>query len=399
MGADLSSIANTLKNYYSDELPKEQQNLEPMFYDSVLGKSSRKPGGNGFIFSTHVSGNMAGGPMNTGDALNRAQNERTVQSTITPKHYHWPIEIDNAAKDATMDNAHAFARVVDEHVEEALRSFRKLLNQDAYGTGNSTRTTIRTAATTATLAVQEPWMVRENMVLDVYDSTLATRKSFANIVTGVSLNNRTVTVTTAVTVVVGDVLVLSDTVVGATGQGKSLSGLRLIVDDGTVTATFQNISRTTYPIWQANLVDASSAAVSNDLLQQTCDRTQYTTGKMMTDCLLSNPLQRRQYIALTTPMKRFMDDNLDSGFKVLEWNGLPWMTDTDCQRDRIWFLNKADLKRYTLRDLAMDDTGGSVFKWLQGYDKSFGYYILREDIGSERPNTQAQLHTLAVPTY
>lgn len=401
MAADLTTVAQLLKNYYGNYI-KEQQNLVPYFYDSILGKSDRKPVGNGFIFSTHMGGNMSVGPRNPDEALPRAQNERTRQATITTRHYYSSIEVQNAARDATQNDAGAFTEVLDYEMTEATKTFRKLLNQDAYGTGTSIRTSITAVATSTTHTVAEPWRIRQYQEVDVYDSTLATLKASSRQVTAVNLNASTITVDgAAFTSAVGDVIVIAGTQLNAPTGGKSLTGLAAIIDTTTVSATFENINRSTYPQWQANVITLSpSVGISNDLLQRALDRMLFATGDAsMTDCLLSNPLQRRNYLAITVPMKRFMDDNVDSGYKNMTWNGMPWLVDTDCQRDVIYYLHKAGIKRYVLRELGLDDTGGSVMKWLQGYDSTFAFMVCRENMGCERPNAQGKITGLTVPTY
>lgn len=402
MATTYETVDGLLQFQYGPDYVHEQQNLEPGLLEDIP-KASEKPVSKGFQFNVHLGGNMAGGPFLAEEPLNRAQVERTEQVNLKWKNYHWPIEVTNEVLDVANSNVAAFAAAFDFQVEQALRSMRKLMSQDVYGDGKSTRTTIvGNQSATDTLTVADYQRLRQFMEVDIYRGSTPVYRGLQ--VTYIYHSSNQIKVSESVTVLDGDRIVLKGTQVNAPADGKSLMGLDGIVDDGTVQGTYLGLDRTLYPTWTAEVFDADSGSISGDMLLRVCDRVAFRSGEIP-NRIQSGPQQRRAYLAQGSPLKRFMDDNIDMGYSGVQYNAggkvLEWYTDTDAPRDIVWLLNMRGkgVEKFITRETSLDDTTGTVLKWIPGYDKFFAYYIARLNVATRYVNRNAKITSLNTPPY
>jgi hypothetical protein len=203
-----------------------------------------------------------------------------------------------------------------------------------------------------------------------------------------------VTLNQAVTSANAAVIVRENILDSAPTDGKEMMGLLGHTDDNTLFTTYEGLSRATYPIWRGSITDAASATLTNDLLQRAMDKGERRSGRV-SDTIVSHRNQRRGYLNLTTPLKRFQDDNLDSGFKALEWNGMRWMVSHDCQRDIVYIYPRKDLERFEAFGIKLDDTEGSTIHRIARTDTFEAYYKHYGNTGSKYPAALNRLDNLA----
>lgn len=409
MAATVDTISGLLKTKYGKNFIRQQQNLKAYLWEQIP-KAPEKPTGEGFVFGIHVSGNMAGGPLARGDSLNRAQVERTRQARLSYKTYHWPIEIDGEARDIAGGGMESFLAALDFQITEATKSFRKLLNQDTYRNGHSVRTTVPTAqGPTDTLVVADAQMVRQNTVCDIYDAAGTTRLYQGVQCIGVLMGANSLKFNRSdLTVPQDAVIVQHGTRDNAPVGGKSLTGLERIVDTTTEGVSYLGVDASVDTAWQATRFDAGGViSLSNDLLTRIHDRVEIACGDGdVLDFLVSSTFQRRKYLSLVTPMRQYdagQKEGLDTGYKTLVWTGgghtIPWKVDTDCQRDKVWMLDKGGIECFEVRAMDWDDTSGAILKQVNNEDAFWAYQIWRGDIATRDRNHHAQITGLQVPAY
>jgi hypothetical protein len=171
-------------------------------------------------------------------------------------------------------------------------------------------------------------------------------------------------------------------------------GLQGITDDQTLSTNFQGLSRATYETWRGTIVDASSAALTADMLQRSADKGERRSGQLV-DTIVSNRVQRRSYLNLTIPQKRFMSEKLDAGFQVLEWNGIKWLVSFECQTDKLYMYPKRLLKKYEAYPIKLDDSNGSTLTRIPGTDTIEAYYKHYCNVGTWYPNAFVRIDNLA----
>jgi hypothetical protein len=224
-----------------------------------------------------------------------------------------------------------------------------------YGNGVLAQPSGAVASNLLSFTVASVQYLRKNQVVDIYTSTggsaitAGLRISYVDHVN--SLVGFSVSVGTALTA--GNVIVKQNILVSQPSDGKEMMGLRGIVDDGTDLSTFQNITTAVYE-WRARRIDASAANLTSDLMQRLIDdvATMSPDGEEP-DTLIMHKLQRRKYLDLVVPQKRYADGNMDTGFVKLTFNGLDMLLDKDCQTDTVYAIKKDKIRKFELEAVGM----------------------------------------------
>lgn len=142
---------------------------------------------------------------------------------------------------------------------------------------------------------------------------------------------------------------------GTGSASNSIVGLQAAVDDGTNTATYGSINRTTSTWWKAQY--AANGGAARPL-------TMYTLQNMMGKCtidndrpsmLVSTQVMFDKYFLLSSPKQIFMDSDLArNGFTNLTFNGRPFVVDshvpTISSLHQVFYLNENYLKFYYHKD-------------------------------------------------
>ena len=138
-------------------------------------------------------------------------------------------------------------------------------------------------------------------------------------------------------------------------------GLAGHIDDGDNVATYQNLSRTTYPILKSQVDDTAEALTEADMIQVVVDALEFGDGP---DVGLCNKDLWRKYGALLTSMKRSVDmKDLVGGWKGLSLlagsKEIPIICDYDTWDGYVQFPRFSGLTIAEATDM---------FEWMAGYD-------------------------------
>jgi hypothetical protein len=394
MGVTTTTLGGLLKNVYGKRLV-QQQNKAAFLY-KMLPKSMETPSGTGFFPAVSVAGNMAGGAaINETEALPTAGNETVVQFKITPKINTWTMQITGLARAVSEGNESSFARGLVRQFDEGLENMIKDMNRQVYGSGNGLMATVTATATSATQTVDNVQYLKPGMVIDVYTAATATNSSL--VISSVDRANNQITLSAPATLSVNDQIVRAGARTSAASDGKEMTGLKYIIDNGSVSTTFQNQSRSTYPILNGNVISAGSVNLTNDLLQRAADEVSIV-GDGRIDMIISRHGQRRKYLDLVTPDKRFLDDKLDRGYQYIYWNGMKWYIDVDAPKAEIIGLTQKYIERFEVRGIHLADDNNSILKWNGSSDTYIAYYRAYANLGSLKPNANFRLTNLNEPT-
>lgn len=407
MAVDVGTISGILKRVYSPEKIEDQQNRQYMTW-SKIKKAPGRPAGLGFFGSVLLSGNQEGlGSQNELESLRQSGSQRAQQYVITPKILTDTIQFSGLSLEVAKSNDEAFANNLTFQMEESMTDAFKELNGQLFrdGQGVIARVAAIAAPGATVLTFNSVQYIKQNMQIDIFDAATNTVLQVSgDQIVDINIVTNQVTVATPIPVglAVNDFVYRTRVHTGAPTDGKELAGLRLAVDDGTISATYESIPRTgvgAQPNWRGIVVNAGAVNLSNDLLQRTIMRMK-VAGSAEPDMLVAHPQQTRKYLDVVTPLKRFdKTGNLDSGYTKLEWNGRPWMEDTDCPTDSVYYINTNYFRKYEVRGLALDDQNGQVLKWNPGFDGFIAYLKYYGNLGSQRPSNLARLENLVVPTF
>jgi hypothetical protein len=197
--------------------------------------------------------------------------------------------------------------------------------------------------------------IKAGMIVDIYTDSGGDPSSTRTV------DSVQVTATTATTLTMGTAITCADGehVIREDARGQELLGLDAIVDDDT--GTIYQISRSTYPEWQSNEVDASSAPLSLDLMQQAFVAAE-ENGEGDISLGVTDYTQWRKYGNLLVGDRRFPTAlSLDGGFTALDFNGIPIVPDRDCQALRMYFLDESTFTIYEMTaGWQWDETDGRI---------------------------------------
>ena len=399
MATSLTSIAGDLKRIYDDYVER-QQNLKHRSIDEI-GKSAKKynAGGAGFYGAINDYGNESVGAINETESFRTIDNENYRQWVVSPKVLVAPIEFSGLSAKAADSDEEAFVNAVVDALDMAKERLLSDENRQFFGlgTGLLASPTGAVASDAVSFAVDSTQYIRENMVIDIFNGATKTVDSKRVLKVDRSANAVYFSTSLGAALNATSEIVKENIRDSAPSDGKEMMGLRGIVDDGTDLSTFQNLIVASVEIWKSVRINASSANLTSDLLQRLIDDVAIMSGEEP-DLLIMHPKQRRKYLDLVVPQKRYQDDKLDTGFSEVQFNGKKLHLDKDCQEVVVYGLGKKMLRRFEVAPLEMGTHDGSdQFLRLSNQDAFQAYWRHYANFGTSRRNAHGKIVSLAKP--
>lgn len=396
----LSAISGVLKQVYDDHVEK-LQNLKHRAIDEI-GKSAKKfnAGGQGFYGSVNDYGNESGGAISETESFRTIDSENYAQYKVSPKVIVWPIEFSGLVAKAAESDEEAFASAVLEALDMSRERLLADENRQFFGLGTGLLASPSATVATDVLSftVDTTQYLRRNMVVDVFSG--ATKTVDSKRIIKVDRQNNVIHFSTSLSVAVDATceIVKENIRDSAASDGKEMMGLRGIVDDSTDLTTFQNINASTNDAWRAVRINASSGNLTSDLLQRLCDDVEILGGEQV-DTIIMHAKQRRKYLDIIAPEKRYMDGKMDAGFSKLSFNGKELWLDKDCQDNVVYAIKKSALRKFEVAPLEMASHDGSdQFLRLSNQDAYQAYWRHYANFGVGKRNCAGKIVSLAKPS-
>ncbi len=400
MATDLSSIAGALKQVYGQY--NVQQNLKHKAIDEIAKSLTKySNGGQGYFGAINDFGNESGGAINETETFRTIDNEDYQQFKVTPKVIVWPIQFSGLSAAAADEDDESFANIVVDALDMAKERMLKDENRQFFGLGTGLLAVPagNVASNATSFSVDSAQYLRANMVVDVYNG--ATRTVASKRITDVDKVNNVIyfgAVTLGAALITTDQLVKENIRVSAASDGKEMMGLRGIVDDSTDLTTFENLNALTSRIWRGRRIDASSANLTSDLLQRLLDDVEILGGDAP-DTIIMHQRQRRKYLDIVVPQKRYMDGKMDAGFEKLSFNGKDLFLDEDCQSATVYALTKKHIQKFELEPIGMGKHDGSdTFLRAINQDVFQAFWRHYCNFGSGKRNAHGKIVSLASPS-
>lgn len=399
MSTNKVSVAGALKRIYNNTVDR-QQNLKHRAMDEIA-KSAKKynASGEGFFGAINDYGNESVGAINETEQFRTIDNENYTQYKVTPKVMVAPIEFSGLVAKAAEGNEESFVSAVVDALDQARERLLKDQNRQFYGLGTGLLAAPAGAAASnvTSFSVDSAQYLRANMVIDIFTSGTKTVDSIR--ISSVDKVNNVVYCATSIGAAIGtsSELVKENIRDSAAADGKEMMGLRGIIDDGTDLTTFQDIDASSNRIWRG-VRTAVGGNLTTDLLQRLQDDVMILGGEEP-DTLIMHPKQRRKYLDIVVDDKRYMNLNLDGGFKKLSFNGTELWTDIDCQTDTVYAIKKSLLNKYEVAPLEMGTHDGSdEFLRKINFDAFQAYWRHYCNLGTSKRNAHGKLVTLTAPS-
>lgn len=398
--SDTSTLSGLLKQVYGPYLDK-QQNLSHATYDE-FAKSSKKynAGGAGFFGGINDYGNESGGAITENETFRTIDSEDYQQYKVSPKIVVWPIQFSGLVAEAANSDPESFADAVVDGLDMARERMMKDVNRQFFGLGTgalcSPGGTVSSSATS--FSVDSAQYLRRNMVVDIFNGATKSVDSYRIQDVDKSANVVYFSTQISIAITAGSVVYKENMNDSAPADGKEMMGLRGIVDDATDLSTFENIRCDNgNRIWRAVRI-SSSTNLTSDLLQRLLDDVRVLGGESP-DYIIMHHLQRRKYLDIVVPQKRYNDQKLDAGNSKLSFNGIDLTLDEDCQTGTVYALNKKYINRFEVAPLSLGRYDGSdTYLRLVNQDGYQAFWRMYANFGTGKRNAHGKIVSLTTPS-
>lgn len=403
----ITRIGGILKATFGPKI-EEQQNKAAVLrtrYGKADNGYFRAPGDH-FEWPARIGGNRAGiAPSASDDALPTASRQLEKKFTVTDRGYVGVIKMYEKDMENASKNFQSFISHQQDEMTNIVEDMEKVINIDlAAGDGSGILSTVNAGATSATqtLAVGTgfgQWgsrYLQQGDVIDIYDSTLTTSRS-----AGVGYTINTVTLSSAggaasVVLSASSTTTTGDIVVRGGGRvNKSYLGLYGATHNQGV--TFQGLSTTTFPLLQANRINAGGNPLTEAYLRSAQSVVNVVSGKEIDEYAASHA-QFDAYESLGFAQKRFMASTLDKGFETLKFGNKDFFKDVDIPPAVIYGISKKTVKFGEVTALNFSEMDGSILKWVPGFAAYTAFLREWGNMVYTNPNQLAVIDTLAYNT-
>ncbi len=386
----IARIGGLLKNVYGPRIV-EQQNKKANLrkrYGKADNEFVRSVGGDHFEFSARIGGNRAGVAAGASDdPLPTPGRQVEKKFQVFDRSMFAVIKMYEKDMLNAEQNFQAFASHKQDEMTNIVQDTEKVINIDlAAGDGSGILSVINAGATSTsqTLKVDTSFggwgsrYIQQNDVIDIYDSTLTTSRSGG---AGYTVNSLTLSSGGGAATIV--LSASSTTTTGAThNQG----------------VTFQGLSTTTYPLLQANRINAGGNPLTESYLRSALSVVEVVSGEEIDEFAASHA-QFDAYEALGFAQKRFTGSTVDKGYETLKCAGKDFFKDVDIPPAVVYGISKDVVKFGEVAALNFSgDYDGTVLKWVPNYPAYTAYLREHGNMIYTRPNRLAVIDTLAYNT-
>jgi len=378
MSFNLSAADNILKNRYLGTI-REQLNLSSVLYNK-LEKRIQMVSGKNFTVPLHTSRNAsAARGIADGGTLPTAGQQGYTTTIVPNKYIYGRIQVTGPTIAATRDNVGAFAEALESEVDGLTKDFKRNINRQLHSDGTDALAYWITADDTSPALVDDNlgnafvFLESGTTTVDVIDASDNLTKLGDSIplvlgakgATSYSVSWASGTITGTAD---GDYVVLEDTL------GNQMMGIAggVSASDPPL-AALQGLAVGTYDFWKAKTFGNSGTNRQlafedmQEVIDEIASTTDYSEGDI--NLMLSNYPVRRSYYKLMVSERRQVNTmTLDGGFKTLEYNGIPWVADSQCKRNRIYFLVMDTMSIYRTSDIDWMDKDGSYLSRVANVD-------------------------------
>lgn len=394
--ADVDTYGNLKELYDSDSY--YQENVVSSFFNFIRHADDGEVEFDGKNYNVAVifAQNESYAALNDDERLPDSGFPQGVFAKYAPKRMYSGIEATMFAATRGHKNGRIDGKYIDDMIKGTLLTFMSNLDSDALGNGRGYRATVATATAAQTsFTVDFSGRLRPMMLLDWYDSTLATKRGTIRIaLKGISRQDRTVYIDTTfgtgavpTGAAADDVLVVMNALApGEPSDGRYMAGYDRLVDNSSSLGT---LSAATFAAWSATNLNAGGGNPSQEILQLACDSIHDIAGPYP-DSMSFNSGWKRAYLTGFLNQRRFTSNSFDTGASELTFSAVRMGQDESKQKpkqmrmleDKNMDPTKVNIFVASAFCVASDyadaphlaDEDGSEMRFRPGYDAMFGFY-------------------------
>jgi hypothetical protein len=422
---NLTAAMPLMKIFFNPRISK-QFNSAAVLWNRYADGKGIPISNRGMEIPTHMTPNASFDWFADGGTLSAGGSEAMASALVGFFSFVLSVGFTGAALDAAGNDAVTYARALAFNVKMATINAIKYLNIYSFLDGTGFIGTLGTIVTmtqntpvnlVASGSIEGTHWLRPGMTVAIHSGSTATVRctgvinSLANPIedaTGTTFSFTNQSNAGNPASASGDKIAITATSAASDSYQNVIAGLQLIIDNGTVSSVFQNINRGTNAQYNAGVISLSgSPALARDHLRRLLATIQILQGRVSPSLeLISHPSQLHAYMDMGWTLKRFNDANkkLDLGYTAVEWEGFPWIVDTDCPKDHVFGVDRDLVFKVIARELSFDDRTGSILR--QNPSSTAGQYVdaytafleFRGNLGTYVPNGHCKVLGLSVPT-
>jgi hypothetical protein len=392
----LTFASEALKLVYGD-LHLQLRDKTPALDFIQSSASNITRNGKEVVFDTHIGRNQGIGARNVREKLPTAGAQKYKQAHLYLKNLYGSIEVDGQLFEQAAEDYQAFINVVDNEIKGLRRDLAVDMNRQIYGNGSGAIAVVKTAATAATTVIfDSAHYVDYDMVVDVLSST-GTQKHNEVTVTAINTATGAVTFSSAVTVVVGDIIVRASNTTNS--FGKELTGLAKIV---SASGVLHEIDPEDVPVWASTEVTLGTTGTPGTLTELDLISLVQKVDKQGgdVDVFLASPGVYNAYWNLLQSFRQFTNTaTLTGGQRSFNFEALgkpiKFVSDYAAPKGTLYALSSKELVMNQKKDWSWMDRDGSMWSRVADTDAYEARYYLYAELGTYRRNAHAKLSNIA----
>ncbi len=395
MPATLVTATNIAKEVYLPQL-RDNINKEVIGMRRVEQSSNgvtSDTGGKYVRFPIRVRRNPGIGYRAEGGALPVAGNQGYASVQTGLKFGYGMLTLSGQSMKLLKTNAQAWASVMDDEMaglkDDVAKDTARVFYQD--GSGYVANLSSASQATANTSAVNDIQYLEVGQLIDIVSTGGTVRGS-----------NRSITSITPGTAPAGTFVysgadittdVATDLVVRTGNWSLEPNGLTSIVK---ATGSLYNVDPAVEPAWAAtvNANGGTARALSEGLMINMVDSIRRAGGKRPTVIFASLGV-RRSYFNLLVQQRRYTDTkSYAGGYQGLAFNSggeIAVVDDPDAPTGKMWFVNEPSLTVYREDDWDWDNTDGSMWSRIPGFDQYEARLVKYWELGVSQRNANGVL--------
>ena len=429
---DLTAIQDELKNVYGKGLANQFADEKTTY--NQFPKSERKPRGLGYVFGTRWARAQGVGARRESEMLPDPLAGKYKQGTISPKYIYGTLRMTGPAIEASKGDMAAFVEGLSDSINDIYEAMIVDLNRQSCSDGFGLLGTI--SEESDTLSVSAEWgatfdndvgvsRIIPGMVVDFYVAGDIDQSAVASRVASVDPVAKTIKleandgtykanhpIVAARSYTIGAAVLASGEFMVRSGAREAahatsdttveMTGLEGIYDDGTLLASFENITVSDYPMWEANMIGNSGVnrELSLNLMLQALDVTRAHSGKTVKTMRMGLG-QRRKYANLLLPDVRFAPAELIGGYETLTFSGgdgsVKLVIDPALPPNKIFCEPEGAVQKYEMTPLGWGKLDQQIHQ-RQGYDEWDQFLRVYTNLGCEQRNNLTLIKDLVEPS-
>jgi len=335
-------------------------------------------------------------------------------ATYTTSFQYGRIRVTGPTIASSRNNKGAFIRAVDSEMRGVTRDLRQSINRQILRIGDGELTAVSvTAAASTTVTVNSTKYLQVGMIIDIVNTVTGAVVSDSNSVASITSSTVFELGVAATTTITVDSIFLEDT------YGDDIWGLESIISaanpDSFEAANQGNpsllggIDRSTNAFWQASITvhTGTFGGVGGnalDQMQETIDTADIRTDSDI-GLLVTSHAIKRSYASVLESLRRYPpggEITLSSGYKALEFNGMPLASDKDMETlsdgtagERIYFIDMSTMWIAHMGDWDWMQEDGAILNRIPARDAYEAILFRYMNLVTDQPNANAALTAIS----